>query len=468
MCVRIALRVLVEASGSQETSWTTLLLGVAMERPLNKEAHRLVVESVESALRSLLARVDFDELDPPSPMGRPRLVTAALFWSSVLAGVVRGNEHMRDLWRSIVFEGVWDHSRVAVEDEALYRRCKSDAWERARDLFFAVQSLVSQPSSPQRRESRFAPGGVYAFDDTVLDEVEKRSTALRSVQETVLPGRVSTVFDVLKGQIVDVEISDDPNQNEKKVARKLLSMVPKQSLILFDLGYFSFRWFDELTDEGAFYVSRLRAGTSLGDTLFEYYRSDTMVDRVVWLGKYRADRAKHAVRVIEIRRGSTWHRYMTNQLDAKKLWVQDVVRLYSQRWDIELAFKLIKRVLGLATIWSADPHAIRLQVFAILTVAWVVRAMRKEIAQRLKVPVDDVSEEMMMVVIPLVMRGGGPDPIGYMLSIESKGKGCVVRRSRRINYEVPEVGGKLPAMPSDIVLERTPRYAGRKCDRQAS
>jgi len=74
--------------------------------------------------------------------------------------------------------------------------------------------------------------------------------------------------------------------------------------VLADLGYFAFPWFDDLTDRRSWYVSRLRLTTS--DAVpHTSYRDGETFDGVVWLGAYRADRAKHAVRLVQFRHGGT-------------------------------------------------------------------------------------------------------------------------------------------------------------------
>jgi hypothetical protein len=57
-------------------------------------------------------------------------------------------------------------------------------------------------------------------------------------------------------------LTPDPRQNEKVLARALLTGVPRGGLILADLGHFAFRWFDELTAAGYWFVSRLPEKTS--------------------------------------------------------------------------------------------------------------------------------------------------------------------------------------------------------------
>ncbi|MBA3414464.1 MAG: hypothetical protein H0U10_04465, partial [Chloroflexia bacterium] len=54
--------------------------------------------------------------------------------------------------------------------------------------------------------------------------------------------------------------------------------------------------------------------------------------------------------------------------------------LYARHWDIDLAFTLVKRHLGLHLRWSAMPGVVPQQVWAVLTVAQVVQGLRLEIA----------------------------------------------------------------------------------------
>ena len=45
-------------------------------------------------------------------------------------------------------------------------------------------------------------------------------------------------------------------------APDLVAELPAGALVLADLGYFSFPWFDDLTDAGHYWISRMRNPTS--------------------------------------------------------------------------------------------------------------------------------------------------------------------------------------------------------------
>ena len=108
----------------------------------------------------------------------------------------------------------------------------------------------------------------------------------------------------------------DPHQNEKVLARELVEELPAGTLVVADLGYFGFAWFDWLTDRGYHWLSRLRAKTSY-KVIHVFYERGEVFDGIVWLGAYRADRAKHAVRLVTFRQGRTVRRYITNVHDPR-------------------------------------------------------------------------------------------------------------------------------------------------------
>ncbi len=256
-----------------------------------------------------------------------------------------------------------------------------------------------------------------------------------------------------------------PRQNEKVAARDLLAGLSTGALILADLGYFGFAWFDDLTDRGFWWVSKLRAKTSF-EVIHVHYRRDETLDAIVWLGKYRADRAKHAVRLVQFRHGATLHRYLTNVLDPHALPPADAARLYARRWDIELAFKLVKRHLKLHLLWSAKPGVVLHQVWAVLTIAQVVQALRVEIAGEAGVDVFEVSVPLLVEYLPLLLEQG-EDPVA--LFVAEGRRLAFIRPSTRTVVHAPTLPpNDLLPRPPDLVLIREPRYAGKDCDPRAA
>ena len=57
---------------------------------------------------------------------------------------------------------------------------------------------------------------------------------------------------------------------------------------------------------------------------------------------------RQLVRLISVLYHGTWYRYLTNELDTARLPAPYAVALYWQRWRIEDAYAIVKRLLGLA------------------------------------------------------------------------------------------------------------------------
>src|SRR5258708_1079465 len=212
------------------------------------------------------------------------------------------------------------------------------------------QPSPSSPSLPQQivafvQWARWAVQ-VGALDETRLDGVRRLTAELRDLPKGdphVLVGKLAGLFDLRLQRWVRIQFRADVLAGCSIGVLTLLEGLPTGSLILADLGYFSFPWFDYLTEQGYFLVSRLKERTTyqIKEGL-AYDDRQRLLDAIVWLGKYRADRAGNAVRLVIFSSGDRQYGYLTNVLDPTHLSMQDIAQLYARRWDSELAFKLLK------------------------------------------------------------------------------------------------------------------------------
>ena len=133
--------------------------------------------------------------------------------------------------------------------------------------------------------------------------------------------------------------------------------------------------------------------------------------------------------------------------------------LYARRWDIEMAFKLIKRELGLHLFWSAKNPVILQQIWAVLTIAQILHGLQMEIAGRAGVDPFDVSLPLLVEYLPQW------NDIDFIDLVVRQGREAgFIRPSRRIRIQTPELNLEdYLDPPPDLVLEREPRYAGRRC-----
>ncbi len=412
---------------------------------------------VEALLVDLVA-----QLGPPrgSGPGRPPILPAALLWASLAIGVLRGVMSQAAVWRLVMDKQLWRGRQVTVSDEAVYKRLAAPGSSPLGTLFQEVTALLRARVGPwqERTLAPFATD-VVAIDETTLDPVARSLPSLRPLSggdHGLLPGKIAGVFDLRRQLWGRLELIADPHQNEKIAARTLLADLRPGTLILADMGYFSFRWFDELTDAGHFWISRVPAKVSL-TVIHTLVERDAYREQLVFLGRHRADRSKHLVRVGQYTTARGTHTYLTNVLEPATLSLRQMAALYARRWDIELAVKLVKRELGLHLLWSAKPAVIHHQIWAVFLIAQILHALRAEIAGRAGVPIDDVSLPLLVSDFPRY-AAGHEDPIAAYIA-DGRHLGYI-RPSRRITPATPHL--PLTAFtppPPDLITTQSPRYS---------
>lgn len=394
--------------------------------------------------------------------GRPAVLPALALWSGLLICLVRGFSSQRDLWRLLSSGRFWDFPRYAISDQAVYHRLERDGAAPLVTLFAQVSQVLAKRLE-RWMEDDLAPfaSQVVAIDETTLDPVARKLPVLRGVvTEETIPGKLAGRFDLRRQQWQTLQFHPDFRQNERVLARELVADLPAESLILFDLGYFGFAWFDDLTTARQWWLSRLRAKTSYR-VEHVFYQEGQVLDALVWLGAYRADRARFLVRLVQMPYGKQVRRYITNVTDPRQLSMDAIARLYARRWDIEMAVQLVKQHLGLGLLWSSKPVVVQQQIWAVLIIAQIVQALRMEAAARAGVDVFDVSLPLLVRYLPRY-AAAGHDPLrAFLEDGETLG---FIRPSRRVQISAP-----LPDLetyhwsPPTLVRERAPRYAGRRC-----
>jgi hypothetical protein len=437
--------------------------------PAAVPAETPLLDRVEAFLTELAA--DLEPVAPDHPgRGRPRILPALALWGGLTVCVLRGWHDQKALWRLLAATGLWHFTPFPVSDEAVYKRLATANPSPMADLFTTLTAVLTDRLDPyaDRTLAPFA-AEVFALDQTTLDPVARRIPSLRDVppgDDRLLSGKLAGVFDVRRQLWRKIVHLENAHENEKAGCRDLVADLPRHSLLLFDLGYFAFAWFDDLTADGFLWVTRLRAKTSY-EVRHVFHEDGDTLDALVWLGKYRADQAKFAVRLVQYRRGTTLHRYLTNVLCPHRLPLAEIPRLYARRWDIEMAVNTAKTDLNLHLLWSSKQAVILHQVWAVLAIAQLVQALRVLVAATARVDPFDVSLPLLIEYLPqYAAQGQGRDPIAAFAA-DGVRLGFI-RPSRRIRIAAPRVPNEaLHPPPKGLCLVRTPRYAHRNCDRTA-
>lgn len=418
------------------------------------------VNFIEDFLANTLRHVEVEEAS--KKVGRPRVLPALALWAGVLVCVLRGWSSQREVWRLLSVRGVWHFPRYTLTDEGVYKRLEQASQDILKQVFEAVTASLyvavsTHQATAQASLCTFA-SGVFALDEMTLDKLFRRLPSLREDKLTKLAGKITALFDVRRQLWRAVAYQDNPQQNERVAARSMLNYLPKGSLLLTDLGYFGFQWFDELTQAGLYFVSRLRQKTTF-DIIEVLYQDDRVLDALVWLGSYRADRARFSVRLVQYNHKGVQRSFITNVLDPRLLSLSAIALCYARRWDIEMMFNLIKTHLKLHLLWSSKLTVILHQVFAVFTIAQGILGLRLDIANQAKADPFEVSLDLLVRWVPR-LAADGLDPVQ---TIVERGRFAgFIRPSARLKLSLPSLDLARYSFPISFApLERVPRYAGK-------
>jgi hypothetical protein len=435
-----------------------------MSSPIPSTADRPDLTQLETRLVAMAQRFLADPPTARRARGRPQVLPALVLWTALTLGVLKGQMAQVGIWRLITERVWWDRGMIQISKEAVYHRLSSvDATEMAG--FFADMTsllLAERPAAPGYEDLAPFASGVYGLDESTLPALAKRIPALKALPDGdpgLLAGKLTATFDLRRHLFHSILIQTKGMQNERVAARDAIATLPVGALVLFDLGYFGFAWFDDLEEAGYAYVSRVRAKTSY-ETIQVLAEHGTTRDSLIWLGAHRADRARHPVRLIEFTVKGTVRRYLTNVRDPATLSIRQVADLYALRWTIERAFNLIKTDLKLSVLWSSKQAVCHHQIWAILLIAQLILAARAEVARRADCPLTWVSVPLLVQYLPQYARTYD-DPIGQFVAVGRFLE--FIRPPRQVVIEVPDVPATAYGPPrADAYPTRTPRYAGKQ------
>ena len=166
------------------------------------------------------------------------------------------------------------------------------------------------------------------------------------------------------------------NVNELKIAQVV--DVPKGSIITLDRGYIDYGLFAKWTEQGVFFVTRLK-NKSLVEVVEERAVNENglvLADCLIRLTGYRVKR-KHPglLRLVVVwdERNQKNTAFITNLFDFD---ASTIAEIYRDRWEIELFFKVLKQHLKIKTFIGTSINALKIQIWTALITMLLIRLMQ--------------------------------------------------------------------------------------------
>jgi hypothetical protein len=207
--------------------------------------------------------------------------------------------------------------------------------------------------------------------------------------------------------------------SETTLAAELWPLIPDHSLAIVDRGFFSARVLIGLERGGVERHWLTRARSDLVSTRIERFATG---DELIELTVSREARKKDAsmpetwrMRAIRYkRRGFKPQLLLTSLLDPDRFPASEIVAIYHERWEIELGYNEVKRVMLAReeTTRSKSPRGVAQELWGLAIAYNVVRFEAERVAEQAGVPPVRISFVAAMNFIETALRMWGTESAG--------------------------------------------------------
>ena len=225
-----------------------------------------------------------------------------------------------------------------------------------------IPALLSKLSPTKARQTR----DDLRLVDSTLVRPGYGSEHWAHFQNGQIAAKVHVVYDP-KAEVPTFYELTSANTNDITVAKTQMP-IEAGATYIFDLGYYDYKFWSDLDDNGCRFVTRLKKNTPVTVVAERSVPTGTNIlcDKTVKLPKrLKASRRNPYAKdgrmvIVTIETGKTLSLF-TNDLDRPADVIAD---LYKTRWQIELFFRWIKQNLKIRSFHGRSANAVRLQIAA--------------------------------------------------------------------------------------------------------
>jgi len=217
----------------------------------------------------------------------------------------------------------------------------------------------------------------YAFDSTTIDlclslfpwaSFRKTKAGVKAHTLLDLRGNIPTWVHVTSASVHDVNVLD-------------LLPIEAGSFYILDRGYLDFYRLYGLTQQAAFFITRIKSNTRYRCLYSWPVDKDTGLrcDQTIVLSGFYARRDyPDKLRLVHFVDPDTKKhlRFLTNNHVAPAL---TVARLYRCRWEVELFFRWIKQHLRIKSFFGTSENAVKTQIFIAVSIYVLVAIIKKRL-----------------------------------------------------------------------------------------
>jgi hypothetical protein len=394
-------------------------------------------EQIQERLAKIVHPATLAQVDYFRKLGlRERTLGLVVMVALVLDMIWRQISGVNEMVRLIQTETVLWVSPRKVSQQAFSQRLTSLPAQLFLNILLSVLPLMQQRWAERQRpvpkEIAWALkhySEVQVVDGSTLDALIRKIGLLKDLPQNPLAGKITALLNLGSRLPSQVWYESDSQAHDQRFWPQILAALQAESLLIFDLGYTNFEGFAQLTLAHVKFITRAKSNLVY---IFDRALLNTahVRDSLVWIG---AEDNQRLVRLVEVLYGGKWYRYLSNELETERLPTAYLVALYWQRWRIEDAYAIVKRLLGLAYFWCGAQNAVEMQVWATWLLYVVLVDLTDAVAEALKQPFALISIEMVyrsLYFFTQAHHHGQADDVVTYLAANAKLLGIVKRKRK--------------------------------------
>jgi hypothetical protein len=234
-------------------------------------------------------------------------------------------------------------------------------WELFRAVFEQLLGRCQQAAQSEKRRFRFK-NPVLSIDSTVIP-VALSMFDWAHWQREKGAAKLHLVLDH-QGLMPQFAVITEGKGSDLVAARKM--KFTAGTILIFDRAYADYRWFERLTQEGVFFLIRLRSSAHFEVVAELPVPAGGRILRCqqVRLGaqRYRMQRTFRLIESLDPATGKTIVLLTNNSTLA----ASTLAQVYTDRWEIEVFFRALKQNLRVKTFVGTSANAVHIQIWTAL------------------------------------------------------------------------------------------------------
>ena len=246
-------------------------------------------------------------------------------------------------------------------------------WELYRDVFFHLRDFCRSESPVKKKKFRFK-NKLLSLDSTTVD-LCLSLFPWADFRQTKGAIKLHLLLDH-EGYLPDFAVITDGKVADVTAAHNF--MLPAGSIVAVDRGYYDFDLFAQWNNSGVFFVTRLKSNATyevVKDCPLPQH-SNVLSDQLIRFTGHQSRQKFPGL----LRRVVVWDEdnqreieLLTNHL---RFGATTIGRIYRDRWEIELFFKVLKQHLKIKIFVGTSPNALKTQIWTALIAVLLLKYLQ--------------------------------------------------------------------------------------------